>query len=164
MKKFGKSFGRIVDALDVFGLLLPFKTGHAKTDRWGTLKKKLSESCRPGRSIGTKNLSALIVQLMPLSSHKAPSPFPPLGDNAVTSHSKAQEKRRSWLGKLGRKLWKVSTSLRRPDRMCKLASSLSTHSERRATLNLSPDCLVAIKTGIGSGLLGILAVSPAVAG
>lgn len=41
IEKFGKPLGRLFDALDVFGLLLPFKTGHAKTDRWGTLKKKL---------------------------------------------------------------------------------------------------------------------------
>ena len=44
VNKFGNTFGRILDVLDFFGLLLPFKTGHAKTDRWGTLKKKLSTS------------------------------------------------------------------------------------------------------------------------
>jgi hypothetical protein len=88
---------------------------------------------------------------MPLSTAKAPSPFPEIGDNAVTSHSAAQEKQRTFFGRIRRHIWNFGVSLKRPDRLCEFL--LIT-----ATVKLTFVLKVAIKTGLGCGVLGIAAV------
>lgn len=85
--------------------------GHAEKEAWYATEHNVHWR-RP------RLITDFAVQLMPLSSHTPPSPFPPVGDHAVTSHSKAQEKKQSRFGRIRRQLWKFGMSLKRPDRLC----------------------------------------------
>lgn len=78
-------------------------------------------------------LISAAVQLMPFSALPADSPFPPVDDRAVTSHSSAQEKRRDIVSRLRRTIWRLGIAVRRPN------------------------TIYAIKAGIGCGLMGSLA-------